>query len=79
VGKKLLLAWFALHLLAMLFHRWRFGENLVSSMLNGNKVFPTQATESQDRATQRIRALMVLIACALLVMWLVNIPMPTIS
>jgi hypothetical protein len=63
----------------MLFHRWRFGENLVSSMFNGNKVFTTQATESQDRVTQRIRALMVLIACALLVMWLVNIPMPTIS
>jgi cytochrome b len=74
VGKKLLLAWFALHLLAMLFHRWRFGENLVAAMFSGNKGFPTKAAQSQDRSTQRIWALVALIACALLVGWLVNLP-----
>ena len=76
VGKKLLLLWFALHLLAMVFHRWRFGENLVSAMFSGNKGHPTQDTASQDRANQRIVALMVLFACALLVWWLVNLPNP---
>jgi len=45
-------------------------------MFSGNKVFPTQATASQDRATQRVAALLVLIACALLVGWLVNLPNP---
>jgi cytochrome b len=74
VGKKLLLAWFALHLMAMLYHRWRFGENLVTAMFSGNKWFPTQATASQDRSAHRIGALIALIACALLVGWLVNLP-----
>jgi cytochrome b len=76
VGKKLLLIWFALHLLAMLFHRWRFGENLVGAMFSGHKLTPTTATESQDRASHRIGALLALVLCALFVWWLVNLPSP---
>jgi len=76
VGKKLLLIWFALHLLAMLFHRWRFGENLVAAMFSGHKLTPTTATESQDRASHRIGALLALVLCALFVWWLVNLPSP---
>lgn len=77
VGKKLLLLWFALHLLAMVFHRWRFGENLVTAMFSGDKVFPFEATASQDRAVHRFRALLVLLVCAGLVGWLVNLPLPS--
>jgi cytochrome b len=77
VGKKLLLLWFALHLLAMVFHRWRFGENLVTAMFSGDKVFPFEATASQDRAAHRFRALLVLLVCAGLVGWLVNLPLPS--
>jgi len=74
VGKKLLLLWFALHLFAMLFHRWRFGENLVSAMFNGNKASPYKATGSQDRSAHRMWALLALVICALLVWLLVNLP-----
>jgi len=76
VGNKLLIAWFVLHMLAMLFHRWRFGENLVTAMFSGNKWFPNPATASQDRVNQRIGALIAVIACAFLVWWLVNLPNP---
>ena len=76
VGKKLLLLWFGLHMLAMVFHRWRFGENLVTAMFSGDKVFPFEATASQDRAVHRFRALLTLVVCAGLVFWLVNLPMP---
>jgi hypothetical protein len=71
-----LIAWFVLHMLAMLFHRWRFGENLVTAMFSGNKWFPNPATASQDRVNQRIGALIAVIACAFLVWWLVNLPNP---
>ena len=71
VGKKLLLLWFALHLLAMVFHRWRFGENLVTAMFSGDKVFLFEATASQDRAVHRFWALLTLVVCAGLVVWLV--------
>ena len=75
VGKKLLLLWFGLHMLAMVFHRWRFGENLVTAMFSGDKVFPFEATASQDRAVHRFWALLTLVVCAGLVVWLVNLPM----
>jgi len=76
VGKKLLLLWFALHIFAMLFHRWRFGENLVAAMFSGDKVFHLPSTPSKDRWFQRLLALLALALCALLVWWLVNLPSP---
>ena len=74
VGQKLLLLWFALHICAMIFHRWRFGENLVVAMLSGDKVFHAPSTPSQDRWAQRLLALLALALCALAVWWLVNLP-----
>jgi hypothetical protein len=72
-AQRLITLWIA-WLLAMLFHRWRFGENLVVAMFSGDKVFHAPSTPSQDRWAQRLLALLALVLCALAVWWLVNLP-----
>lgn len=74
VGKKLLLLWIALHLLAMVFHRWRFGENLVTAMFSGQKSTPSLVTASQDSAKHRWLAVLCLALSVAFVGWLVNLP-----
>ncbi|NBX55143.1 MAG: cytochrome B [Betaproteobacteria bacterium] len=74
VGKKLLLLWIAMHLLAMVFHRWRLGENLVTAMFHGDKPTTDATIPSQDSAKTRWLALICLALSAALVIWLVNLP-----
>lgn len=75
VGKKILLLWIAIHLLAMVFHRWRFGENLVSAMFKGDKPILDPITPSHDSAKSRWLAIICLALSAALVIWLINLPM----
>ncbi len=74
VGKKLLLLWIAMHLIAMVFHRLRFGENLVSAMFTGDKASNRPDTPSQDRPKNWWLAFLCLLLSAALVWWLVNLP-----
>lgn len=47
-GKALLLALAGLHVAAIVWYRWRHGENLVRPMLQGNKDLPAPVPASRD-------------------------------
>jgi cytochrome b len=70
-GKTLLLGLVALHLLAMVFHRLRHRHNLVPAMLHGNQEALPGTPPTRDSLGQRVLALVILLACAALVRWLV--------
>lgn len=68
VGKWLLIGLVVLHVLAILYHRLRFGERLVTTMVKGDKSLShDQATRtpfSQDGLRERLFALVWLVLCA---------------
>ena len=67
VGKVILVVLVQLHIAAVLFYRIRFGENLVVPMVNGDKQYPEPSKSSQDDVVSRLRALVTLALCGLLV------------
>ena len=71
VGKRLLIGLVVLHVLAILYHRYRHGERLVNAMVHGDKALsPTQTAEtpiSRDGWRERGFALLLLMVCGLLV------------
>jgi cytochrome b len=73
VGQWLLVALVVLHVLAVLFYLWKKGDNLVRPMVVGDKPLPTPAPASRDDAVSRLAALIVLVACAGLVWWLIGL------
>lgn len=74
IGKYLLLALIVLHLAAIAYYALAKRQNLVPSMVSGDKTLPgAPLAGSRDDATSRIAAAIVLIACASLVAWGVSL------
>ncbi len=64
IGKLVLLALVALHLLAIVFYRIKKNENLVKAMLTGDKTLDFAAPSASDRTADRVKAAVVLLLCA---------------
>ncbi len=73
LNAKIIFALVALHLLAILFYLLRKRENLVRPMLTGDKQAAQADAASRDDAATRVRAAIVLAACATAVWWLVSV------
>ena len=72
VGQWILLGLIALHVAAIAFYRWVRRNDLVGPMVRGDKVLEDPASDlpaSADDSASRLKALAVLLACALAV-WL---------
>ncbi len=68
VGKRLLIGVVVLHMLAIVYHRLRFGERLVTPMVHGDKPLSheraAQTPSSRDGLRERLQALGWLVLCA---------------
>ena len=73
VGKLLLIAWIAMHLLALFWYRFRKHSPLVPAMLHGNKTLPEPVPESADNGKSRLLALILLASAALTVAAVVSL------
>ncbi len=73
VGKPLLIALVALHVLALLYYRVFRREALVGAMVGGDKTLERPAPASLDGCRQRLLALVLLGVCAALVYGVVNL------
>jgi cytochrome b len=60
------------HVLAVLFHRVRFDERLVSAMITGVKKLPERFAGEGIAGTPSIRAVAIAAACAAVVWWIVT-------
>jgi cytochrome b len=69
VGKWVIAALIVLHIAAILFYLFRKKENLIQPMIQGDKQMPAPVLPSQDNASSRIVALVVLAVCAGFVYW----------
>lgn len=67
VGKVVLLALVALHLLAIGFYFFRKHENLVRAMITGDKTLDFAAQSANDQTSDRLKALLIITVCAVLV------------
>jgi cytochrome b len=72
IGKLILLGLLVLHVGTILFYRFRKGENLVKPMVSGDKETPLTVQSSRDDAKSRLLAGALLLACAVLVTYLVQ-------
>ncbi len=72
-GKLVLMALVLLHVLAIALYQWRKGQALLPAMWHGDKALPTPTPASRDSAGQRVLALVLWLACALAVGWLVGL------
>ncbi len=73
VGKLLVLALAGLHVLAILFYKLVKKQGLVRAMVVGDKALATPVPGARDTAATRLLALGVLVACGLVVAWLVQL------
>lgn len=73
VGQFILLALVFLHLVAIAYYQLRKGTNLLGPMWHGNKLVAFSAPASRDDWPSRLLAAIVMIACSLLVAWLVRL------
>jgi hypothetical protein len=73
VGKLLLIAWIAMHLLALVWYRFRKHPPLVPAMLHGNKTLPEPVPDSADNWKSRVLALILLASAALTVAAVVSL------
>jgi cytochrome b len=74
IGKFLLLALIAMHLLAMAFYAWVRRKSLVPAMIHGDKLLSPLTTSSSDTTARRFLALLIWVVCATLVWWLTPLP-----
>jgi len=72
VGQFVLIALVVLHLAAIGWYAFR-GDKLIRPMITGNREVHAHIRESRDDAMTRLAALVVLVACAALISWLVNL------
>jgi cytochrome b len=70
LGEKLLYALVAMHVVAVLVHRLRFGEDLVTAMITGVKKLPERLAGEGIGSTPHVRAIVLAAASAALV-WIV--------
>lgn len=73
VGEKLLIVLVLLHIAAIVFYRVRRGLDLTRPMWTGDKLLPSHTPASADGAAQRLRALVLALAVAALVAWVVRL------
>ncbi len=76
LNEKVILALVLLHIAAIVYYLWRKRQNLVRPMLTGDKPEGDPALASRDDAALRLRAALVLAACAAVVWYVVNLPAP---
>jgi cytochrome b len=69
VGKWAIAALITLHILAILFYLFKKKENLIQPMIQGDKQMSQPVQASQDNASSRLVALVVLAVCAGFVYW----------
>lgn len=67
IGANILYGLAALHLGAILFYKFKKGQNLTLSMFHGDKNITTAIIHSRDDAQSRFRACLVFLGCLLLV------------
>ncbi|MDZ7868702.1 MAG: cytochrome b/b6 domain-containing protein [Rheinheimera sp.] len=79
VGKLLLIALVALHLLAILFYRWFKKDNLVRPMVLGDKLVGTPVPSALDTASTRVMALAVWAVCVAIVYEIVGLGQTSIG
>ena len=72
IGKWIILALVVLHIAAILFYVWR-KQNLIRSMLHGDKQFAMAMPASRDDAASRTAALAIFVICATFVAWLARL------
>ena len=73
IGKVLLIILVLLHVVIVLFYKRVKNEDLITPMLTGDKVLPTQTPESRDSLTSRLFALSILAGCMFIVFRLVSL------
>lgn len=73
VGQGLLLGLVALHVLAIGWHVLRHDKNMVRAMVHGDQQVAADVPPSRDNALTRLLALVLLLACAYGVSWLVSL------
>ena len=73
LGKLVLLALVLVHVAAIVWYRWRKQQALVPAMLHGDKTLAQAVTPSRDALPQRALALVLVLACAAAVRWLVGL------
>lgn len=73
VGKLLLMALVAVHILAIVFYRWVKKDNLITPMVLGDKQVDSPVPHAEDSAGSRVLALAVWAACAGVVYWIVGL------
>lgn len=71
-GKWVVMLLVALHLLALIWYRYKKRQALVPAMLHGHKTLSVAVTETQDRMAQRLLALVLLTLSSLAVWGLVS-------
>jgi cytochrome b len=73
IGKVLVIVLVITHLAAIVFYLYKKRENLIKPMLHGDKLLPNSTPASADTAATRTLALVILLACAAAVYWLVSL------
>lgn len=73
IGKVLLLLLVGLHVGTVLYYKRVKHEDLITPMLNGDKVLPTPVQDSRDTRTSRLFALSIFAGCAYVVYRLINL------
>lgn len=73
IGKVLVLALVVLHVLAIAYYTRRRGKPLARAMISGDKLLGAPAAPSRDDARSRALAVVLLLACAAVVAWVVGL------
>lgn len=73
VGKLLLIVLIVTHVAAIVLYLYKKRENLIKPMLHGDKLLPDSTPASADTAATRTLALVILLACAAAVYWLISL------
>jgi len=72
-GQWLIYALVALHVLAILFYVFKRGKTLIRPMWAGDKLLDAEVPASRDGAGTRLLAVLLLLACAGFVLWLIGL------
>jgi cytochrome b len=73
LGKGVLIALVLVHVAAIAFYRVRKAQALVPAMLHGDKSLPQAVPASRDGTRQRLLAVLLVLACAAAVRWLLSL------
>ena len=73
LGKGVLIALVLVHVAAIAFYRARKAQALVPAMLHGDKSLPQTVPASRDGTRQRLLAVLLVLACAAAVRWLLSL------